>query len=568
MSLLTQFKLVKQYSNKYFDILDKQLCLDKVKTDADKERIGFYILILEYFCGIRDLGDQLECITDTMFWELVEGSKDDDLGIDAVFVDEENSIINLFNFKYRQDFKPNRNQEANSTYVSGKFFNFLDSGSTDGLNGRIKDKLEKIFECINQPKGWDFVLNIVSNEPKELSIDAPSLKQYEDHYGLKVVPIALPTIKTLMSSRPRPLSASFILERRALMTYEEDDLSSSKSYIVKLKSSELIRITCDKQEVRNNPEDTILPSLSLNFDVLFDNVRGFIQRSKFNQNIYETITNEPNKLFMYNNGITILAKNIHVTEKSAKQKYLITLDDFQVVNGGQTLRTLHDFNQQLGNVKKANLEESEILVRIFNISESDSNVTNKIAEYTNSQNSISNTDLKSLSSEQLELEKFLASEGIQYSRRRGDLGVYDYDYTTRISSERYGQVLIAWKGYPEKSLNQKKDIFGKFYKSLFIENFRIEESPFLVKKYDEVIAYYKSVSNHIKPLDIKYYYVIFIIGSYKNQSIESALKALEHAIQTYDSESEKTIPRRMIQLGFKDHLISQLGQPDTKPLKL
>ncbi|EGM2645785.1 hypothetical protein IRP70_005013 [Salmonella enterica] len=40
------------------------------------------------------------------------------------------------------------------------------------------------------------------------------------------------------------------------------------------------------------------------------------------------------------------------------------------------------------------LSESEILVRIFNASSSET--ANKIAEYTNSQNSISNVDLKSL----------------------------------------------------------------------------------------------------------------------------------------------------------------------------
>ncbi|MBK7871275.1 MAG: AIPR family protein [Saprospiraceae bacterium] len=73
-----------------------------------------------------------------------------------------------------------------------------------------------------------------------------------------------------------------------------------------------------------------------------------------------------------------------------------------------------------------NLANSEILVRIFK-TPPDSNLTNKI-EYTNSQNSISIIDLKSLSIEQIQLEQFLDEHNIIYSRKQGIL-----DYLIRNS---------------------------------------------------------------------------------------------------------------------------------------
>jgi hypothetical protein len=66
-----------------------------------------------------------------------------------------------------------------------------------------------------------------------------------------------------------------------------------------------------------------------------------------------------------------------------------------VVNGGQTLRTLHSFKQQDKDNIHLYLSNCELLLRVFKTSTGP--VRNKIAEYTNSQNAISSIDLKSLS---------------------------------------------------------------------------------------------------------------------------------------------------------------------------
>jgi hypothetical protein len=128
---------------------------------------------------------------------------------------------------------------------------------------------------------------------------------------------------------------------------------------------------------------------NMEFDLLFDNVRGLIVRSKFNENIFQTLKDEPSKFFMYNNGLTITASDIISEETNANRKMKITINDFQVVNGGQTLRTIHRFNQINNDHITKYLSNCELLLRIFK-TQPTNDIKNKIAEFTNSQNAISN----------------------------------------------------------------------------------------------------------------------------------------------------------------------------------
>lgn len=110
------------------------------------------------------------------------------------------------------------------------------------------------------------------------------------------------------------INASLILDNDAVMSFTETTLDTNKSFIVRLPLNELIRITCDNDILRNrynNEEDQAILNANLDIQVLYDNVRGFILNSKFNRNIEKTLDNEPTKFFFYNNGLTIVAEEIH-----------------------------------------------------------------------------------------------------------------------------------------------------------------------------------------------------------------------------------------------------------------
>jgi len=248
----------------------------------------------------------------------------------------------------------------------------------------------------------------------------------------------------------------------------------------------------------------------MDYNLLFDNVRGFITRSKFNETLSETLKDEPSKFFMYNNGLTITANDVISEDTNAKQKIKITIKNFQVVNGGQTLRTLHNFKQQdKDNIHKY-LADCELLLRVFKTS-IENTVRNKIAEYTNSQNAISSVDLKSLSAEQIQIEQFLDQHNIIYARKIGDTGLSTTKkYIHKISMEKFGQILFAVQGFPEKASNQKKQIFEKYYDMVFKEpKFDLLKSADYVKRYFEIKKEYESLE-HTDSSDQKLFFIMYI----------------------------------------------------------
>ncbi|GAB5436844.1 AIPR family protein [Falsiruegeria mediterranea] len=123
--------------------------------------------------------------------------------------------------------------------------------------------------------------------------------------------------------------------------------------------------------------------------LLESNVRSFLQaRSKVNKGIRDTIRDEPHMFLAYNNGIAATADSVEL-DKSDDGLVLKSVNNFQIVNGGQTTASVHaarkDFSEQLSSVfvqMKLNIvppEQSETVVP-------------KISEYANSQNKVNAAD--------------------------------------------------------------------------------------------------------------------------------------------------------------------------------
>jgi uncharacterized protein YdcH (DUF465 family) len=204
------------------------------------------------------------------------------------------------------------------------------------------------------------------------------------------------------------------------------------------------------------------------------------------------------------------------------------------------------------------LAKSEVLVRIFKTTK-DNELNNKIAEFTNSQNSISNIDLKSLRTEQIQLEQFLDENDIIYSRKSGDTGLSDTKvYKHKISMERFGQVIFSINGNPHRASNQKKQIFDKYYDDLFGESkLKIEQSPEQVSKYYEIKKKYDN-RNEYESSDQKIFYILYL-HQHISKDIDSLIDLFENIIKTFvPSNSTISDSRKLIQLKFKDYLDEQL----------
>ena len=562
MATINDFKVLNQLSANYFstfvaeDFQGAQLQKLEKLSDLYKSRLGFYILMVEQLTHLADYVDIAKCVIDSEFNHLLYDDASDDFGVDAVVIDDDKDErhIKLFNFKFRENFK-GASPAINETILSSKYLNAINNNDFKGMSGKPLAFAQEIRNCIMSNNTWKITLYVISNEDFPTTATYGHLKQFQDAYGLHIEQVGLNRIADLISLRPSPVSATIVLDRDAVMSFTESSLSSSKSYIFRLSLAELIRITSEDEALRldYNIEDlSKLSDTSLNASVLFDNVRGFVLRSKFNKNIAETIKVNPTKFFMYNNGLTLIANDVVADLINGKNKLKIVLSDFQVLNGGQTLRTIYDFNKDDVNNISEYLSKSEVLVRVFK-TQNHLELNSEIAEFTNSQNAISNVDLKSLRKEQISLEQFLQSHDILYSRKTGDTGVKrTRSYKTQISMEKFGQILMAYQNMPEKAVNAKKNIFDKYYDDLFTNNTTLlDDSVDQINMFQAIRDSYKALSD-VDFTDQKAFYVIYIVQN-SDLDINSAITLLEAKIEEYlviiENTSSKS--RILIQIAFK-----------------
>ena len=558
MASLNDFKILNKKCEKYFDYIKEATGIESEIDDVNKRRLGFYVFVLENICNNNDIDSLIDNITDTQFNFVLDGTKYDDCGIDAVSIDDENKIIRFFNFKFREKFNPDSRQHLNDNFTSSKYLNVIKSENISGLEGKPLERAKEVLTRLNSNDEWDIILYQVSNESNETQVIDAHIENLMDSYDLQVKSIGLPTITEMMSIRPTPINASLVLEKEAVMSFSADNIESAKSYITRICSSEIVRITSNSQDGRadHNIEDIqYLADVDIDHGVLFDNVRGFVTNSKYNPNIIKSLKDEPNKFFMYNNGITIVAKNIEGRKINGDKRVKLEISDFQVLNGGQTVRSIHEFNKQSSENISKYLSKSEVLVRIFKTN-TETNEINKIAEYTNSQNSIKSSDLKSLSVEQIEIERYLEEHEIIYARKSGDTGKPEKNYKHKITMEKFGQILTAVQGYPERSTNSIQNIFEKYYDGLFIQNFNLATAPSLIESYFEIIKEYKA--SDFKGVQLKYFYILYLKTLDIVDDYSLLIEYLENNLKNYVTESETSDVRKMGQTRFREELVNNL----------
>ena len=164
--------------------------------------------------------------------------------------------------------------------------------------------------------------------------------------------------------------------------------------------------------------------------LLEQNVRVFLQaRSNVNKGIKRTLEGEPALFFSFNNGLTATAEHAE-TETTSDGLNILSLDNLQIVNGGQTTASIYA-------AYRADKDLSKVFVQmklsIVDPKEAEDLVP-RISEYANSQNKVSQADLFANHPFHARMEKFSrrilapAQEGSFnqtkwfYERARGQYG--------------------------------------------------------------------------------------------------------------------------------------------------
>lgn len=175
------------------------------------------------------------------------------------------------------------------------------------------------------------------------------------------------------------------------------------------------KVPCIVNESENSDYQSwlaIIPGLALadiyeqyGARLLEQNVRSFLQfTGKINKGIRNTILKEQHMFMAFNNGIAATAEEVTITDLPNNQgKAIAQVKDFQIVNGGQTTASVYH------TWKKDKVDISNVFVpvklTIVKNRENFSEIVGRIAEYANTQNRVSASDLSSNKENHVLIEK-------------------------------------------------------------------------------------------------------------------------------------------------------------------
>lgn len=498
--------------------------IKKIKNDLElnSSSDAFYFIAINQVVDLQD-DEIIDSITDNSFLTNQGISKGHDRGIDAIYIDEDKNIpiVHLFNCKYTEKF-----ETANSSnYPSGeidKIGDYLralmnkDYGTIYNSNQILKEKTEEIWKLFDETNPL-FKIHLCSNYNKGLQEQEKErfTKMLSQYSNIEIIEHINSEYVSYISENKRTFAnARFRASQKELFEKSDGDI---RALIVNISAEELIRIITDDEQYRDtiDLEDySEIQQKNILEDIFYDNVRVYKKsRSRINESIKQTAkSEEKNKFFYYNNGITITCKSF---EYSKISQPVIKMEEIQVVNGSQTLHALFEIAKE--NIE--NIKNIEILCRIYELK--NSLYSSHIAEYTNSQNPVTSRDIRSIDFIQQKLETEFYNMGYFYERKKNQYE--NKPKKRRIDAEKAGQALMAfYNNMPSEAKNDKRLIFGNKYENVFNVNINAEKVLLAYSIYEEIetkkLQVKKQITQNISEYEEKSYilfssyYILYILS--------------------------------------------------------
>lgn len=489
---------------------------EKYKKKVDSGA-SFIFFILEYFFDFQE--DQVdEAISDTHCLKILGRDAGNDSGVDAIFIDEENKIVNIINCKYGTKFE-NINKNFPSNELE-KIFSFIDNlfvkDTSDIENEVLNEKSKEIFAIQDSGQILHFNIFFISNyscgiENKKLE----SFKTKISNRGIgRYITIKNIVLKDLVDKVIKPNCQINAQVKSIAGNFFEKSEGGNRALIMELYAKDIIRIVSDSEDIRNdiNADLAEIRKAKIEEASFNDNVRIYLhQRTNVNKSIKQTAEDdiESANFFFYNNGITIICDDI---EYQGKRDTLIKLKNIQIVNGSQTIHSLKEALDVSDNV-----EDVSLLCKIYQVKNND-NLKAKIAQYTNNQNPIRGRDICSVDEIQIKLEKEFEKLGFYYERKK-DQYKREASKEKRLDSEKIGQILMVYNlGKPAEAKSRKSMVFGVDYSNIFNSDISAEDILYKYELYTFIEKKKRELSNAYSFLKYATYYILYFsaIYIYKN----------------------------------------------------
>jgi hypothetical protein len=194
------------------------------------------------------------------------------------------------------------------------------------------------------------------------------------------------------------------------------------------------------------------------------NIRRYLglHTNRVNKAIHETLKSKSENFYFFNNGITMICKKFRHNALQGED-YQIKIDEMQIINGGQTCKTILETIKSLPD---ANFDQVCVLLRLYELTDEDRNFTNEITFATNSQNPVDLRDLHSNDTLQLQLETGIADLPGSFSyKRHRDTDIANPSMITPLVVAE--AVMAIWREKPHQAKFYRKQHFGKLYDEIF-----------------------------------------------------------------------------------------------------
>ena len=483
--------------------LDWDLTNARIKTVASQHQlktpsVGLLWLALQQYFPSQD----------TAFQELITDGPDD-RGVDAIHLvgNDDAVTVYIFQCKIRESIEgTSKTINVDDVLKSTNFISQLINKSDDLRkcgNLRLREGIERIWNLHEAGTYCSYELVFVSNDSGIGDAAKANLASFAaEHPQVKYGQYAASDLIRDLS-RTRKDAEDGQLQAISKEIFERSD-GDIRGLVASVDARSLIALIteADGGTVKRHIFD--------------DNLRVYLgSNSGYNSHIVETATSQTDShLFWYlNNGITITCKDYSYNKGHPNP--VITIKDFQIVNGAQTSHSLVESSKIGGD----SLEQVVVAVKIYATGRPD--IAERVAVATNSQARIQGRDLRANHPIMKKFEKLFADRDMYFERKRNMYA--DKPDHQRIDALKLGQIIMSYYlREPDSARTSSDSIFDSRFHHIFNDRIDIEDLLKVAKFYTRIETMRDEVSakfgDHIESSgDLQYlifghWYILFAAG--------------------------------------------------------
>lgn len=411
-------------------------------NDLDKKKSAAFVLLCMATTLDITLEESAELLTD--------GGQD--AGVDGLHVGEVEDgefMITIFQGKYKvKDLSGTANFPENGVQKAINTVQVLfDPSRKVALNKKIAPKIEEIRSLIRDAYIPTVRVVLCNNGALWTKEAQQWLTEAEKDYGDKVgfSHFNHDSIVKILQ-RSKSVDTQLVLNGKAIV----EDMNFLRVLVGRVSVQEI-------QRLFNQHGDKLLQR----------NIRRYLglHSNRVNLAIHGTLSDpsKSDKFYFYNNGITVVCDKFDYNAFQ-KEDYQVQIKNMQVINGGQTCRTIQETLNHEQHDLFSPPESAYVMIRIYQLAETEKDFVRDITYATNSQNPVDLRDLRSNDELQKQLEIGIQDLGYTYKRQREEGAGGSSVITSSIVAE---SVLAIWRAKPHQAKFRRKEHFGKLYQEIF-----------------------------------------------------------------------------------------------------